>query len=78
VIRAWVPWTRLGNLPWAELSASAFGRFETLGQLLGEAKRGGGKGCGRECWGKKGSGGDEEEQQAPVPNNYLTILLKME
>lgn len=44
-------------------------------------RKGCGKGCGRECWGKKGtgtgSGGEEEEEeeeekQAPVPNNYLT------
>jgi hypothetical protein len=38
VIGTWGPWTRLGNLPWAELPASALGRFETLQQLLGEAE----------------------------------------
>jgi len=38
VIGTWGPWTRLGNLPWAELPASALGRFETLQQLWGEAE----------------------------------------
>ena len=38
MIGTWGPWTRLGNLPWAELPASALGRFETLQQLLGEAE----------------------------------------
>jgi hypothetical protein len=61
-----VPWTKLGNLPWAELSASAFGRFETLEQkLLGEAKGLREGGAGEDAGAKKGTGtgGVEEERR---------------